>query len=78
MDFIGKTMMLLVMQKLEELKKAQKPLRYGEYMKFKNVIPKKSPDELLGPNAYWCGYAEALREFIAEFSMVEHIPLKAK
>lgn len=68
------------MKWLDELKKAPSPLPYGLHQKFKALIPGQTPDEILEctNNAWWWGYAEVLREFIAVLDAAPKVSFKPK
>lgn len=49
---------------LEELKACETPIPFGRAQRFKALLPKRSPDEILEEQSpYWWAYAETVREF---------------
>jgi len=49
---------------LEELKSCETPIPFGRVQRFKALLPKRSPDEILEEESpYWWAYAETVREF---------------
>jgi hypothetical protein len=49
---------------LEELKACETPIPFGRAQRFKALLPKRSPDEILEEESpYWWAYAETVREF---------------
>jgi len=72
-DQVALKSMLVIEKWCEKMKTEVTPVTVGVVMKYKSMIPKKTPDEILESESspYWFGYAEALKEYLQVFTRLE-------